>query len=150
MSRLDRFEYSAMTDWDPQQLQVHFALVRQADGSYLADVLSQGRPLRENVRVSDEVVSDILAAVERFRSIPDQPFGGPGIDQTYTVLAEGKRADGSKVNLGRALFEPTGGEPRRQVRELKATVEAIVASLSAGPVGGGGPVTGLIHSVPGH
>lgn len=149
LERLDRFEYSSMTDWDPQQLQVHLALVRQADGSYRADVLQRGRPLREGVAVSDEVVSDLVAAVERFQSIPDEVFGGPGIDQTYTVLVEGKRADGSKVTLGRALFEPASGEPRRQLRDLKATVEAIVASLSAGPVGGG-PVTGLIHSVPGN
>lgn len=148
LARLDRFEFTSLIDWDRDQLKVHLTLVRRPDGSYRADVLGKDLVAREDVPVSVEAVADIVAAIERFQSIPDDTFGGPGIDMTYTVLVEGVRGDGSKMNLGRAFYEPVAGEPRRQVRDLKATVEAIVASLSAGPVGG--PVTGIIGSLPGN
>lgn len=143
-TRLDAFEFTSYIEWGGDHVQVQLKVRRQADGTYLADLGGEDLPAaRTNVPLSASAVADLVAALKRFESFPDDHFAGDGNHWHYTVQAEGAHDDGSALRFSRDFYEPGDSGLHGMVNELASTVEGIARSLSAGPVGG------LVTSIPG-
>ncbi|MCO5168231.1 MAG: hypothetical protein M9894_17965 [Planctomycetes bacterium] len=124
---LHRFEYRRILEWDGDHLDAALKLVRQPDGSYLADVNGRA-PLRarSGVVVAEAALADLRAALAAMEGFPTHSFAGDGNHYADEVRAEGVHADGRPYRFARSFYDP--GEPRWA--DLAAALDEAVARLA--------------------
>lgn len=130
VAELDSLDWVRGIEWGDYHVQTHLSLVKQADGTYVADVDGEDvkTPLK-GVAVPAEEVEKLKAALGKMLSFPDDGFGGDG-NHWYTELKAKGTAGGQPLAFKRFFFDANSDRVMRQAGEFEAAVMALIAALS--------------------
>ncbi|MCA8923364.1 MAG: hypothetical protein KDD82_16225 [Planctomycetes bacterium] len=125
----ERLVYERGIEWGAYHAQTKLVLVRQADGSYLADVSGEEQTARTGVVIPAEKLLALRARLKDMQSFPDEGFGATG-NHWYTRL---EASGDNGWSLKRFFFDTNDAGLDARAAKLERVVLALIQGPSAAP-----------------
>lgn len=128
---LEDFEYARGIEWGGFHVQMSLKLVRQADGSYLADVGGEKHVPRTGVPLSEADLLKVREELEGLSWFPTDSFAGAGNHWYTEIKATGATTAGAPWAWTRWFYE-SGTGLDTDAAKLETAVAALIDQIEAG------------------
>lgn len=131
LERLDRLEYARILEWDGEHLEVKLVLVRQPDGSYVADY--EGEIVEKPacaVPVPAEELRALMVELGRMASFPGSSFAIDGAHWRTELSATARLPGAEPLELRLGFWDPSHRTSAAIAGRFHAEVVALVKRLA--------------------